>query len=59
MATEAHVTMAMASMAVARFRSVSEAGLRRFDNKSVIEHEQEKEVVDDAEVPELEEWVTG
>lgn len=39
---------------MARFRSVSEAELRRFDNKLLIEHEQEKEVVDDAEVPELE-----
>lgn len=39
---------------MARFRSVSEAELRRSDNKLVIEHEQEKEVVDDAEVPELE-----
>lgn len=41
-------------MAAARFRSVSEAKLKRFDNKLVVEHEQEKEVVDDAEVPELE-----
>lgn len=53
MAAEAHVTMAVAWMAVARFRSVSEARLRRFDNTLVVEHEQGKEVVDDAEVPGL------